>query len=315
MNAENIANTVNSKLERLMPFLSPFGVLLGFLLSGVFIHLRPFVPWIFGIITLSGVLRIRAVEFLGAARSPLPILAFFVSCHVLMPLIVMHVSSFFFSADPDTVTGYVLVFSAPTAASGIIWVLIFRGDKAFCLTLILIDTLLAPLVVPGTVSLLMGTKVAMSMSSIAFSLFLMIVLPTIIGITINEASRGKIPSLICPYINPAAKISLILVIASNAAPIASKVRFDDPKVWGIAALCIVFSAGGFLLSRLFAGIVRCNPEKSVSMLISGGMRNITAVTTVAVTFFPEAAVLPSLLSILFQHSVAALMGKLMSRKK
>jgi hypothetical protein len=43
---------INKTLNRLMPLVASSGVVLGFLLPGVFIHLRPFVPWLFGLITL-----------------------------------------------------------------------------------------------------------------------------------------------------------------------------------------------------------------------------------------------------------------------
>jgi hypothetical protein len=36
--------------------------------------------------------------------------------------------------------------------------------------------------------------------------------------------------------------------------------------------------------------------------------------TIAVTFFPEAAVFPSLLTIIFQQTIAAVMGKLLIKK-
>jgi hypothetical protein len=36
--------------------------------------------------------------------------------------------------------------------------------------------------------------------------------------------------------------------------------------------------------------------------------------TIAVTFFPQTAALPILLSIVFQQSIAALMGKLLIKK-
>ena len=304
------AEAANRQLERLMPALTPLGVALGFLLPAVFIHLRPFVPWLFGLMTLSGALKLRVTEFGYTIRSPVPILAFFVSTHVLMPYCAMLAVSRFFGGNPDTVAGFILLFAGPIAVSSFIWVNIFRGDKALCLTLILLDTLLAPLVVPGTVSLLMGAKVAMDMSGIAVSLVLMVVIPTIIGVTVNELSREKIPALICPYLNPVSKICLMLVIAANASPVAKTIQFDNPEVWKIAGMCILLSSGGFIVSKFTAIAVRCNSTKSVTMFFCGGLRNISAVTTIAVTFFPESAALPALLGIVFQQTISAIMGKL-----
>jgi len=195
------------------------------------------------------------------------------------------------------------------------WVSMFRGDKALCLTLILLATLLSPILVPGTVVILIGAKVSMNTTSIAVSLILMVVVPTIIGVTLNEVSKSIIPAAVCPYLDPAAKICIVLVIAANTSPVASRIHFNDPKIWGLAALCIFLCAGGFLLSKLASTVVRCNHERSVTLLFSGGMRNISAITTIAVSFFPEAAALPALLGILFQQTISVFMGKLFANQK
>jgi len=309
------AAAINRKLEQLMPVLFPLGVVLGLTLPGVFTHLRPLVPWLFGVMTLSGALRLKVTEFGTTIRNPLPIFLFMVIVRLLMPLAAMFASSFFFGGNPDSVSGFVLLFSGPVAVASFIWVGIYKGDKALCLTLILLDTLLAPLVVPGTLSILMGARVAMDMGGIAVSLVFMVVLPTIIGVTVNEASRGKVPTIICPYLTPAAKICLMLVIAANSSAIAGTVRFGDPMVWKVAALVVSLSVGGFMLARLAGVVAGCDREKTVTLFFAGGLKNISVVATIAVTFFPEAAALPTITGILFQQSIAVVMGKLIGRSK
>jgi predicted Na+-dependent transporter len=190
----------------------------------------------------------------------------------------------------------------------------FGGDKALCLTLILLDTLLAPVLVPCTVSVLMGAKVTMDISGIAVSLIMMVVIPTIIGVTLNETSKGKIPDLVCPYLNPISKTCLMLVIAANTSPIANLIKLDNPTLWTVGALCVVLSASGFILSKFAAKAARCNNEKTITLFFSGGLRNISSVTTIAVTFFPEAAALPALLGIVFQQTLSAILAKLFIRR-
>ncbi|MCL2442314.1 MAG: hypothetical protein FWD13_02480 [Treponema sp.] len=279
----------------------------------MFIHLRPYVIWLFGVITFSGALKLKASELGAAVRSPVPILLFFFTSHIIMPLIALSSSSVVFK-NSDVITGFVLLFAGPTAVSGFIWVTIFKGDKALGLTFILLDTLLAPLVVPATLYILMGAKVEMDMTGIAVSLLFMVVVPTIIGVSLNETSKGKIPSVICPFLDPFAKICLMLVIAANSSAIAPIVQFTNPLVWGIAALCIFLTTTGFLLAKLNGIIGKCDDKKTTSLVIAGGLRNNSAVMTIAVAFFPEAAVLPTLLSIIFQQTIAAIIGKLMIAK-
>jgi predicted Na+-dependent transporter len=155
----------------------------------------------------------------------------------------------------------------------------------------------------------------MDMSGIAVSLILMVVIPTIIGVTLNETSKGKIPKIICPGFDPFAKFCLMLVIAANSSAIAPVIKFNDPLVWGTAALCIVLTVIGFLLARVNGIAAKCGYEKSSALVIAGGLRNNNAVMTIAVAFFPEAAVLPTLISIIVQQTIAAIMGKVIIRKQ
>ena len=312
--AAAIAQKINYRLERLIPVTTPLGIIAGLLLPAFFINFRPYVPWLFAVITFSGALKLRASELTDVLRKPLSILLVFVCSHVIMPAAAMFSSSAFFS-NTDIVAGFVLLFAGPTAVSGFIWVIIFRGNKALALTLILLDTLLAPLVVPLTLSLLIGEKTALDMGGITFSLVMMIVVPTIIGVAVNETSRRKIPLVVSPYLDPFSKLCLLLVIAANASSLASMVRFTDPIVWKTAAVCIILTTAGFLLVKTVTVIGKIDKDNAIGMIFSGGLRNNSAVMTIAVTFFPEAAALPSLLSIMFQHVIAAIVGNIITRKK
>lgn len=287
--------------------------MLGLFLPEYFSHLRPFVPWLFGLMTFSGALQLTASELGAAIKNPVPILLFFFSTHIIMPLAALGSSSVLFN-NPEVITGFVLLFAGPTAVSGFIWVVIFKGDKALSLTLILIDTLLAPAVVPATISILMGAKAEMDMSGIAVSLCFMVVIPTIIAVAINEISRGKIPKMICPAFDPFAKLCLITVIAANSSAVAHILKFNDLLIWGMALLCVCLTTTGFILARLSGIAGRFSDQKCASLVLAGGLRNNSAVMTIAVAFFPEAAVIPGVLSILFQQTVVAIVGKILIKK-
>ncbi|MDR2536800.1 MAG: bile acid:sodium symporter family protein [Treponema sp.] len=297
---------LNRCLERLMPILTPSGIVMGFLFSPVFIHLRPFVPWLFALMTLSGALKLRVRELVAAVRKPAPILYFLLAAHVIIPLVVFSICSLIF--DADTLSGYALLFAVPTAVSGFIWVSIYHGDGALALAIVLFDTLLSPLVVPGTMSLLLRTQVTLDMSGIAISLVLMVLVPTVLGVGANELSGGKLPPIVSP-LNVVSKLCLVLVIAANASPVASQIQLDNPKVYLIAALCIGFSAFAYICAKLIGILGRLPREKRVTLFFVIGLRNISAATTIAIQFFPVAASLPCLLGIVFQQVLAALMGK------
>ncbi|MDR1307731.1 MAG: bile acid:sodium symporter [Treponema sp.] len=304
------AQVLNVWLEKSMPILTPAGVALGFLLPGIFSALRPFVPWLFAVMTLSGAINLKVREFGLALRDPLPIVLVFAASHVVMPLTALFVATLVFRDEGGIISGYVLLYSIPTAVSGFIWVSMYRGDKALALALILIATIAAPLITPFTMSALLGTSAALDMPGIALSLVLMVVVPTVIGIGTNEISRGKVPRLISPWLNPLAKFCLILVIAANTAAAAPKVHLADPQVWIIAGVCVFLALVSYGVSRAIGMLSSLSPEKQVTVFFSTGLRNISAAATIAIEFFPEQAALPALLGILFQQIIAALMGRL-----
>ncbi|MDR2303259.1 MAG: bile acid:sodium symporter family protein [Treponema sp.] len=307
----DLAEIFNRRLERLMPLLTPLGVVMGFALPAVFLAFRPFIPWLFGVMTLSGALKLKAREFARSLKTPLPILLSFISAHVILPLLSFLIPSLVFPGKTEIIAGYLLLSAAPTAVSSFIWVSIYGGDRALCLAIILIDTILAPFVVPATMSVLMGTRVVLDMTGIAVSLILMVLLPTVFGITLNEASRSRAPAVLGPVLNPFAKLCLILVIAANSAAVAPELHVSDPGLWLIGGVCILLSILGYLLSRFTGTVSRLGEASRVTVFFNVGLRNISAASTIAIEFFPAAAALPCLLGIVVQQTMAALMSRIM----
>jgi predicted Na+-dependent transporter len=300
---------LNRRLEQLMPVLTPLGVALGFILPRFFIVFRPFIPWIFAVMTLSGALKLKIRELGLALRHPLPIILALVSSHVIIPLVVFFLSGLVFPGDGDTVSGFVLLYAAPAAVSSFMWVTMYQGDKALALAMILVATAVSPVVVPFTLSVLMGARVVLDMRSMALALVLMVVVPTIAGVGANELSRGRAPRLLLPSLNPLAKFCLILVIAANAAAIVPHIRIDDRRLWIVAALGVFFAVMGHCVSW-FAGLIcRLDREKQVTVFFCSALRNISAAATLAIEFLPQSAALPALLGIVFQQTLAALMGR------
>lgn len=309
-----IAGKLNHLLEKAMPILTPLGVALGVIFPKVFLSLRPFIPWLFSAITLSGSIKLRARDMGKAVSSPFPLLAFFITARFLIPVAVLFISRLIFAQDTDTISGYVLLYSVPTAVTGFIWITIYRGDPALSLTIILLDAIIAPLMVPGTVKLLLGTTVNIDATGMALSLIFMVLIPTVIGVALNEMSRGKIPNLIGPYLSPFSKVCMVLVISANSAAVAPQFSIHNTRMFSIIPVCILFSVFGFFCGKL-AGIAgKLNKEKQVSLFFASGLRNTSAAMTLGIEFFPPAAAMPSVLGIMFQQTVAAFMGHFMFGK-
>jgi predicted Na+-dependent transporter len=309
-----IADVINRFLERAMPVITPAGLVVGVLFPSTLIKLRPYIAVIFGIMTFSGAVKLTVRDLGKAVSRPLPLVMFFLTSRLIMPVAVRLVSMLFFGQDTDTISGFVLLYAAPTAVSSFIWTSIFRGDPALSLALILIDTILAPLVVPGTVRLLLGTTVALDMSGMAVSLMFMVVVPTVIGVALNEWSKGAAPRAAGPYLTPFGKICMVTVVAANSAAVAPQVNPGNPRLWIVGAVSIFLSVLGFAAGKIAAVLGKFDKEKQVSFFFGVGLHNTSAAMTLGIEFFPGPAALPSVLGILFQQSIAALAGRILLGK-
>jgi predicted Na+-dependent transporter len=308
------ANRVNRFLEQAMPLLPPLGFVLGLLLPQVFLVLRPYAAWLFGTMTLAGALRLRVRELGRAASTPRPFLLYLFTSRIFMPLAILLLSSLAFRDDPHTISGYVLLFSVPTAVSSFVWVSIYRGDLALSLALILLDTALAPLVVPGTVRLLLGTSINLDMTGMALSLVYMVVIPTIVGVVLNESSRGKIPDLICPWLSPLSKLCMVLVIAANSAAVGPQIHPDNLRIWVIAVICIFFTVLGFVCGMIMGVFGKLDREKQITLFLAAGMKNNSAAMVLGIQFFPASAAIPAVLGIMTQHIIAGTIGRIITKK-
>ena len=67
-----------------------------------------------------------------------------------------------------------------------------EGNVALGVTLVTLDSILSPLVVPATVMIVAGAAVSFDAGSLMVSLLWMVVVPTIIGVTLHEATDGRI---------------------------------------------------------------------------------------------------------------------------
>jgi predicted Na+-dependent transporter len=271
------------------------------------------VPMKFGFYTFksfSGAIKLTVRDLGKAVSRPLPIIFFFIVSRVIMPVGVLLFSTLIFGKDADTISGFVLIYAAPTAVSGFIWSSIFHGDPALALALILIDTVIAPLAVPGTVRLLLGTKIALDMSGMALSRMFMVVIPTIIGVAMNEFSKGAVPRAAGPYLTPLGKLCMITVVAANAAAVAPQVHIGSPRLWIVGAVSIVLSVLGFAAGKLSGVLGRLDKDRQVSLFFAVGLHNTSAAMTLGIEFFPAPAALPCVLGIMFQQTIAAVAGKI-----
>jgi bile acid:Na+ symporter, BASS family len=304
---------LNKQLERLMPFITPVGVLTGVVFSVQVKDFSYLIPWIFAFMTFVGSLGSNFRSLKEVIVHPFPILIAMLVLHVFMPIWAWGVGHVAFSGDVYTITGLVLGMVIPTGITSFMWVVIYKGNTPLVLSIILIDTLLSPIIVPYSLSLFMGAKIEMDFISMMKGLMGMVVIPSLIGMYLNQMTKGKIKDHLGTRLAPFSKICLGLVVMLNGAIVAPHLSNINLKLVSIIVTVFFIALSGYLLSFIIGVFFKSGRGNVVTLTFTGGMRNISAGAVIAVSYFPAAVAVPVVVGMLFQQTLASLNGHFLNR--
>ena len=304
---------LNQTLTKLFPFLIMAGLIGGIFLGESIIFLQFLVPFIFGFVTFIGSLNMNFNAFKSTLLNPLPILCVLVVLRILMPLWALLVGSLLFQNDVYTTTGLILFALLPTGINSAVWVIMYKGNIPLSLSVILIDTLLSPFVLPLSLALLTGQNIEMNVTSLMTSLVQMVVIPSLLGMLLNQLTKGGVTRKWSPKLAPLAKIGLIIVVIINGAMVAPYFTTIDFNLILIMASILFLSLSGYLFSWVIANLLKLKREETVTSVFTGGMRNVSTGIVIAVAHFPSQVAVPVITAILFQQTINAVLGQLMER--
>jgi BASS family bile acid:Na+ symporter len=309
-----VLNTLNRWLQKYMPILTPISLIIGVLIADIGNQLLFLVPWIFAIMTFLSSLSLNFKGLSSFTKYPWMILFTIAFLHILMPIWAYFVSTMLFH-DYLLTIGFVLSVAIPTGVTSFIWVSFSKGHLALALSIILIDTLLAPIVVPSLLHLFVGEAVAIDTASIMIDLLWMIVLPSIAGIVLNELTKGKVVDKIGKPLAPFQKICLFLIIMINSSAIAPFFENINWEIIWIILVVLVLAVTGYLLCLVLGHFLWKDVSIITTFVFTGGMRNIAVGVVIATTYFPPKVVMPVVFGMLFQQVLAAQFSKILEKYK
>lgn len=300
--------TFNKFIEKWMPIVTPLCLIVGILFAN---QLGPFigcVPWLFAFMTFTGSLSSGFRDMKQVVLKPVSVLVCMFILHVWMPVLALGVGNLLFPHSPYLITGIVLEFVIPTGIVSLIWVNIYHGNSAHTLSIILIDTLIAPFLVPLTLKLLVGSNVQISILGMMKDLLFMIAIPALIAITCNHVTNGKVKTTLAPKLAPFSKISLILVVTINSTKVAPFIKHMNGTLVAVAVTILILAASGYVWGILVSRLLKQDNSILVSMMFNSGMRNISAGAVIAASFFPGEVMFPVMIGTLFQQILAGTFG-------
>ena len=290
-------------------------VLVGITFPDIFSPINDYTMALFAFMTFANSLGGGFREMADVARRPLPVVVIFAILHVAMPLLAMAAGELLFPEAPLFTTGLVLEYAIPTGVASLLWVSIGRGNTSMCLSVVLLDTLLAPFVIPLTLRVLLGSVVEMDTASMVGNLMIMVAIPALLAMTLFQMTRGRVAATVKPRLAPFAKLTMLVLVLANATGCAPFLRDITPTL--VKLICAVFALCllGFFLGYQAARLLKADFPTAVTMSLNSGIRNIAAGSVLAIAYFPGDVLFPVAFSPLFLQATTAVIVKILHATK
>lgn len=309
----NVFQLTNQFLSKAMPIFIPISLILGILLGHHITHLLFLVPWLFAFMTFTGSIGSTFKQLGMVVRHPFPVILAFIVLHIAMPLFAWGIGHVLYAHDHFTITGFVISAAIPTGVTSFVWVMMQKGNVPLVLTVILIDTLLSPFIVPLTIMILAGQSVELNVVDLMKDLFTMIVVPSLLGLIFSQFTSKELQKKATSTLSPFSKIGMFLVVMINGSVMTPYLHHINLKILLIILTVLFISASGYLLSWLIGALFHLKTDMVITLTYSGGMRNISAGSVIAVSFFPPQVVFPVIIGMLFQQVLASVYGQLLTK--
>lgn len=299
---------LNTVLQRWMPILTPISLIIGVYLESLGKQFLFIVPILFAFMTFASGLTMNIKDIKGIRKYPKIILGSIAFLHIIMPIWAYFLSTWIFHDHLLTI-GFVLSVAVPTGVTSVIWVSISKGNMPLCLSIILLDTILAPIIMPIIIHLVAGENIHVNTTSLIGNLIWMIVLPSIFGVLLNEWSKGSIQKKWTPILAPFSKISLFLIVIINSSTIAPYIKNIDLELFKVIIMVFLLAVSGYLIALLLIHYASNSMANRAAFLFTGGMRNISVGVVIATSYFPAKVAMPIVFGMLFQQVLAAIFSR------
>lgn len=303
----------NKWLQRMMPILTPLSLVIGVVLEEWLIPFLFLVPWMFAFMTFAGSLSMNFDGFKHFKKYTTVIVVTIAFLHIIMPIWAYIVAEVLFN-DPLYTIGFVLAVAVPTGVTSFIWVSVTKGNMVLCLSIILIDTVLSPFIMPALIHVVAGSSIDVQVGAMMKDLMWMIVLPSILGVFVHEYAHPRVTATLSTTFAPFSKISLFLIVMINSSAIAPYVETITWELMKIIVAVLFVAISGYFFCYVVGRMLWKEPATVITFVFTGGMRNISAGVVLATTYFSGKVVMPVVFGMLFQQILASQFHRILMKK-
>ena len=282
-----------------MPVLILCALVLGLLFPSQVGILCPYVTAMMMFQTFANSLGSSVQDLARVLSHPKPVLVIMLTLHILMPLLALGIGSLCFPSQPLYTLSLVLLEASPAAVSALMWVVVGSGSVELCLSIILLDTMLSPIILPLTIRILCGSVVALDTAGMMKELLIMIVIPAAASMLLcrvagkEACTRGK------QFLSPFSKLALLTIICANVTRCAPFLRDLNGELIVLIVLTLLMRIIGLLVGCLLSKLLRFQYPVELTVAVNSSMRNNAAAATIAAQYFPSEVVFSPSVSPLF----------------
>ncbi|WP_018529184.1 hypothetical protein [Streptomyces sp. HmicA12] len=258
--------------------------------------------WLLALVLFSAGLQVQARSLTRILRRPAILLAG-TALHLAAPLLIIPPVVLLLRHSPDSdggsglVTAMILIVAMPVAAGATVWTGKGQGDQPTMVGLVLASTLLSPLTIPLTVTVLaplLGGGYATTLATAGQSLhsgfaFTTVVLPCATGLVCRLLLPKRRAEQFVTGVVPAALLgSLLLTYVNASGALGSFLAHPRPLLFAAAlTVAALVCALSFLLGRLTARALRLDAPVASSLTLACGMNNSSASAVLLTTVLPD----------------------------
>lgn len=230
-------------------------------------------------------------DFKRVARNPLQVILGTIAHYIIMPFIAFLLVHLFGLTGAAAV-GVILVGSAPSGTSSNVMSFLSGGDVALDVSIGLLSTLLAPVMIPTLLKLLAGKWVNVPFSSMFFSAFQIVVIPIVLGIIVHTIFKEHVQKVIeiMPLISQVAILVIILaVLSANSKTILAVSTLI------LVPVIILHNLLGYLLGYGFSKLMKMDTPQQKAITFEVGMQDSALASTLAISFFEPASAIAAVM--------------------
>lgn len=296
-----------------MPLLIVLVLAVGLTCSGPVSRLCPYVTALMCFQTFSNSLGGSFRDLLRVLSHPRPVLAIFLALHVLMPLVALGIGTLFFPDRPLYTLSLVLEEASPAAVSSLMWMVIGGGNVELCLSVVLLDTILSPVILPLTLRLLCGSVVTLDTAGLVRDLVIMIVIPAALSMLFCRAAGKETCKGLKTHLGAVTKLTMLVIISANVTRCVPLLQGLGAGLLALLVITLVMRLLGLVIGWALARLLRFPYETALTVTVNSSMRNNAVAGTLAAEFFPADVVFSPSVSPVFSQLCVSLAVRLFQR--